>query len=185
MKHSTESKHKIRIARIKYLKNNPNKKSWQNKGKTSIPCDEVKALYLENKIEFIEEYQPLRHKERFFSIDIAFPDKKIGIEINGRQHYDSNGNLKPYYQSRHDLILSEGWKLYEIPYHHAFNKIKMLELANSIIREQTCDLNFDYKKPKVKNLKKYVAKNPNNIKYSYPKDDELRVLATKTGYFFY
>ena len=25
---------------------------------------------------------------RFFSIDIAFPDEKIGIEVNGNQHYD-------------------------------------------------------------------------------------------------
>lgn len=177
--HTQETKNKIKAARINYLKNNPDKKSWQNKGKTSIPCNIVKNLYLENNIKFIEEYQPLLHQNRFFSIDIAFPDKKIGIEINGRQHYDSNGNLTPYYQSRHDLIINEGWKLYEIPYQYAFNIERMLSLADSILKEQTCDLTFDYQKPKEFKPKKYITKHPNNVKYNYPKDDELRELAKK------
>lgn len=66
---------------------------------------------LKNNIIFIEEYKPLN--DRLFSIDIAFPDKMIGIEINGNQHYDIEGNLKPYYQNRHELIETAGWTLLE------------------------------------------------------------------------
>ena len=29
---------------------------------------------------------------------------RIGIEINGNQHYERNGKLKKYYQDRHDHI---------------------------------------------------------------------------------
>lgn len=29
--------------------------------------------------------------DRSFSLDIAFPEKKIGIEVNGNQHYERNG----------------------------------------------------------------------------------------------
>ena len=48
------------------------------------------------------------------NIDIAFPDIKLGIEINGNQHYNSDGTLKDYYQERHNLIEEAGWKLLEV-----------------------------------------------------------------------
>ena len=51
-----------------------------------------------------------------FSIDIAFPDIKFGIEVNGNQHYNSDGTLKPYYKERHDLIEKSGWILLELHY---------------------------------------------------------------------
>ena len=69
-------------------------------------------------MDFVEEYQPL--KKRFFAIDISFPDKKLGIEVNGNQHYNSDKTLKKYYQDRHDLIVESGWTLIEIPYLEAF-----------------------------------------------------------------
>lgn len=130
-KTSNETKQKLSIARKNFLSKNPNKKSWQNTGKKSIPCEYVKELYKKNNIVFTEEYEPLLHKNRFFSIDIAFVDKKIGIEINGRQHYDENGNLTKYYTDRHDLIVNEGWTLHEIPYHKAFDQKFMLDLVKS------------------------------------------------------
>ena len=51
-----------------------------------------------------------------YSIDIAFPDKKIGIEINGNQHYNRDGTLKEYYLKRHNDICNRGWLLYECHY---------------------------------------------------------------------
>lgn len=54
--------------------------------------------------------------DRAFSIDIAFPDIKIGIEVNGNQHYNNDGSLKQYYQQRHDLIVDAGWTLIELHY---------------------------------------------------------------------
>jgi uncharacterized protein YydD (DUF2326 family) len=69
---------------------------------------------------------------------VAFPDKKIGIEINGNQHYNSDKTLKTYYQNRHDLIVADGWKLYELHYSFVFSK----EIDNFILLLKN---NFDYK----------------------------------------
>ena len=96
----------LALAIKKWLKNNPNKHSWKTSKKKSIPCEKFKNILKSNKISFVEEFTPLI--DRMFSIDIAFPDKKIGIEINGNQHYSSDGQLKPYYKDRHDLIEKKG-----------------------------------------------------------------------------
>ncbi len=109
------------ISRIKYLSENPDKHPWkrQNKNK-SKPCETVKE-YLKNKnIKFVDEWQPL--KDRFYSIDIAFPDIKLGIEINGNQHYEDDGSLRPYYRERHEKITNEGWTLVELHYLSCFNE---------------------------------------------------------------
>ena len=84
-----------------------------------MPCTNVKEYLSKQNIQYIDEYTPLL--DRAFSIDIAFPHIKTGIEINGNQHYDSSGKLKPYYQERHDLIEEAGWKLIEVHYSQCFN----------------------------------------------------------------
>lgn len=177
-KQNPKSKDKLRKARINYLKNNPDKPAWKKHNKfDSIPCQKVKEWLKSQNIQFIEEFQPLLHLNRFFSIDIAFPDKKIGIEINGGQHYDTNGNLKEYYQKRHDLIESEGWTLHEIPYNKAFTQ-DFLDSIPKILEGQN-KIEFDYKIYQKRGRKQYIAKHPNNVKYKYPSDDELRLLASQ------
>lgn len=106
--------------RKKYLKENPEKHPWKRENKqSSVPCTNVKEYLSKQNIQYIDEYTPLL--DRAFSIDIAFPHIKTGIEINGNQHYDSSGKLKPYYQERHDLIEGAGWKLIEVHYSQCFN----------------------------------------------------------------
>jgi len=136
-RHSEKSKSKISEARKKWLKENPDKHNWSFKTKhnSSVPCENFKRFLKEKNIEFIEEYKPLLHKNRFFSIDVAFPDNKIGIEINGNQHYDTDGKLKPYYQNRHDLIVAEGWTLYEIPYKAFFSEENMKSVLEQVENE--------------------------------------------------
>lgn len=173
-RHTPESKLKISDARKKYLQEHPDKHVWQTrKYGTSVPCEQFKKILESQKIPFIAEYEPLIHLHRFFSIDVAFPEKRIGIEINGRQHYDELGKLKPYYQKRHDLIEREGWLLYEIPYHYVFNVQKMTEMITQVLNSPS-KIEFDYLlyQPRKRKLK-YIAKHPNNIKYNYPPDEKL------------
>lgn len=126
-----QTKRKLSIARKNFLTKNPESLTWKTANKNfSVPCEFLKTKLATLNIKYTEEYQPLIHVKRFFSIDIAFPDIKLGIEINGGQHYDTNSNLKPYYQERHDLILSHGWMLYEIPYRKAFNLTYILSLLS-------------------------------------------------------
>ena len=100
-KHSEQTKKKISESRKKYLRDNKDKHPWKRKNKfISTPCENVKKYLDDNNINYISEWSPL--EDRFYSIDIAFPDKKIGIEINGNQHYNKDGTLKDYYQKRYD-----------------------------------------------------------------------------------
>lgn len=141
--HSEESKAKISAKRKQWLEMNPDLHPWKKLNKfKSKPCENVKKFLLENNIEFLPEY-PCGIPERYFSIDIALPDKKIAIEINGRQHYDEYGNLKPYYQERHDLLISSSWQVFEIYYTHCFDFSKWSEFI-SFLKNQESIEDFDY-----------------------------------------
>jgi len=117
-----EVKDKISKSRSKYLKENPDKHPWKNNDKfTSEPCEVLKEKLRRLNILFEEEYSPL--KKRNFSIDIAFPEKKIGIEVNGNQHYEKDRKtLKPYYQDRHKIFTQEGWQLIELHYLEVYSE---------------------------------------------------------------
>lgn len=110
----------------------------KNKYNYSYACEKLKEKLRILNINFQEEFPPLLHKKRWFSIDIAFPDKKVGIEINGNRHYNKDGTLTDYFQSRHDLIENEGWILYEIKYKKAFNIFYVLQIL-----QKHCIYNFE------------------------------------------
>jgi hypothetical protein len=127
--HTDESKKLLSILRKKYLKENPDKHVWKRSTKfKSTPCENVKQYLNKNNIEFIEEYSPL--EDRFYSIDIAFPNKKLGIEINGNQHYNSDGTLSEYYRERHNKICALGWNLVEAHYSLCFNEENIEKIIN-------------------------------------------------------
>ena len=108
-KHSQFSKNKIANARKKFLNENPDKHVWKSHQKfKSQPCEKIKGLLKDNNIDFLEEYQPLEEKN--YSADIVLKDLGVILEINGRQHYNYDGNLADYYQHLFDLysiILSQ------------------------------------------------------------------------------
>jgi len=127
---SEEVKKVLSEKQKKYMKANPEKHPWRNGKRTiSKPCEKMKDRLRKEGLNFVEEYMPLDN--RLFSIDIAFPDKKFAVEINGPFHYDKDGKLKPYYQERHDLIEADGWKVVEVFCNLVYNE----EYVNSLIRE--------------------------------------------------
>lgn len=140
---SEETKRKISIGRKLWLAKNPDKHPWKNPDKAnSPPCENVKRLLILKGIDFIPEFSP-GVEGRFFSVDIAFPDRQVIWEINGNQHYEKDGSLKPYYQERHNLLVADGWTVYEIPSKYCFNEEKIAEFIylsfNSAIK-----IDFDY-----------------------------------------
>ena len=115
--------------RSKFLKENPDKHVWKRSDKfKSKPCELVKNFLTEQGILFVEEWSPL--ESRAYSIDIAFPDIKLGIEINGNQHYNMNGTLKKYYQDRHNQIVAAGWNLLEVHYSFCYNQDNLKSLIS-------------------------------------------------------
>jgi len=133
-----EIRKKLSEARKSWLSKNPEKHPWKRNSKfNSEPCQKFKDALRSKSIDFHEEFTPLN--DRFFAIDIAFPALKIGIEINGQQHYNKNGSLKQYYQKRHDLIKDAGWKLYEVHYSICFNEKRLQSLIDLIIQNDNLD----------------------------------------------
>jgi len=135
-KHSEEIKKNLSNKMKEYYLNNPDKHFWTNKEKfISKPCEFFKKKLIDKNFVFIEEYIPL--KDYNYSIDIAFVDYKIGIEINGNQHYkigQSGLYLNDYYQKRHDLIEKEGWFLVELHYKTVYDK-NIDEIINNIFNK--------------------------------------------------
>jgi hypothetical protein len=140
---SDQVKEQISIKRKQWLKDNPDKHPWRNKDKfKSKPCEKVKEFLSSKDIQFIEEFIP-EIEGRSFSIDIAMPDKMIALEINGNQHYEKDGSLKPYYQERHDLLESNDWDVYEIHYSACFKLDKLEEFFYKLDSSEK-KVEFDY-----------------------------------------
>lgn len=141
--HSEKTKIAISEKRKKWLAENPEKHPWKRNDKLkSEPCERVKEFLTKLGIFFVSEFTP-EINGRFFSIDIALPDKKIALEINGNQHYNRDGSLKPYYQERHNLLTNAGWTVFEVHYSVCFNLDKWTNFADQIKNASIVD-NFDY-----------------------------------------
>lgn len=145
--HTEESKKKQSEKRIKYLSENLDKHVWKRHDKfISKPCEYLKDILLKNNISFVSEFTPLNYKN--YSIDISFPTNKIGLEINGNQHYENNVDLKPYYKERKNEIEKEGWTLVDIHYSKVYNKCFIDDLIlflNKNLKLEELNLNFKFK----------------------------------------
>lgn len=118
--HSIKTKKIISEKRKQWLLEHKDQHVWRRDSKfLSIPCENLKQ-YLKNKgINFVEEYEPF--DDINYCVDIAWPDEKIAIEVNGNQHYNKDGSLSKYYQKRHKLFEERGWKIFEIHYTKCYN----------------------------------------------------------------
>jgi len=157
-----EVKEKISAARKKYLKENPEKHPWKKNEKfKSIPCERLKSVLEKEGIEFISEFQPLLNEGKFYTIDIVIPKLKIGIEINGEQHYNRDKTLKKYYRERHNEIVNAGWNLLEYHYSFCYKEEEINKLVHSLkndieISTYEFELASFLKKPKEKKAKKSI-----------------------------
>ena len=138
--HSDKTKEILSDKMKKYISENKDKFSWYCNHNKSVPCDIFKQKLRELNIDFVEEYSPFI--DRHFIMDIAFPEKMIGVEINGNQHYNRNGSLTKYHQDRHDYIESNGWTLFEIHYLAVYNE-NLMSLINKMLISETIK-EFDY-----------------------------------------
>ena len=154
--HTEETKKLLSEKRKLYLKNNPDKHPWKKSTKfKSIPCENLKNILKNKNINFVEEYTPF--DDYNFSVDIAFPDIKVGIEINGNQHYNRDGSLTTYYQNRHNIFENRGWKIFEIHYSKCFDENNF----NDILKLDIYDKDYVgvyFSKIELQNIKKEKQK---------------------------
>ena len=117
---SEEHKQKIREGLTKWRTEHYNEFIEYSRGKSKC-CERFKDYLKSQKISFIEEYAPFL-PERLFSLDIAFPEQKIGIEINGSQHYNSDGTLNSKSIEKQQYFEERGWKIIHIYYKECYKK---------------------------------------------------------------
>ena len=114
-----------------YAKEHPELCSWRTSAKfISLQCETLKTILAEHGLVFTAEYSDTSWSHAY-SLDIAFTDIKLDIEINGNQHY-CNGQLKPYYQERHDYLVSQGWEVIEWHFKNCYQQTKIDDLIRYI-----------------------------------------------------
>ena len=119
-KHLTEEhKQKIREGLCKWKEEHTEEFLSYSRGQSKC-CENFKNMLRSKNINFIEEYSPFA-PIKLYRLDIAFPDEKIGIEINGSQHYNSDGSLNLYTLEKQKYFEDRGWKIYQIFYKSCYN----------------------------------------------------------------
>ena len=87
-----------------------NKKSWP---------EEFFSTFLENNsIDYVYEYSLGK-----FSIDFAIPNRKIAIEIDGKQHFEDKKQVLRD-KEKNLLLEKNGWNLLRISWIKMFNDTK-------------------------------------------------------------
>jgi hypothetical protein len=81
--------------------------------------------------------------DKNYSIDIVIFEKRIGIEVNGNQHYNSDKTLKKYYQNRKNEIENKGWNLIDVHYTNVYNE-KFIDDIITYIENKESGINLDF-----------------------------------------
>lgn len=141
-----------------YYLNLPQDSRWRNKERyISKPCQYLKQYLRNEGINFYPEYfNPEQFEGHIYSLDIAFPNQKIAIEVNGTQHYKRNGELTDYHQQRHSIVQKAGWKVYQIPYKNTF----LIQFRQALVQliKNNIDFTYDYSKEIKENNQKRKVK---------------------------
>ncbi len=133
----------ISVKNKEFYAKHPEAHFWKGRGRVkSQPCEVFKEALRSQGIQFAAEFSP-NVEGRHFSLDVAFPDQMVAVEINGTQHYDGSGKLKPYYQERHDVLERNGWKIFEIFYKVCYRPNQLADLIALVTSEDKIKP-FDY-----------------------------------------
>lgn len=133
-----EHKQKIREGYYRWMNQHRDEFLNYSRGQSKA-CEHFKDILRKNNISFIEEYAPY-WKERGFRLDIAFPNEKIGIEINGTQHYNSNGELNEESVEKQKFFEDRGWKIIQVYYQDSYKERP--NCLNDILKLPIRDKNY-------------------------------------------
>lgn len=127
---SEETKKKLSEARIKFLRENPDKVPYKlnhySKGR-SYAEEYWKTVLDSNDMEYVEQHQFVS-----YTLDFAFPDKKIDLEIDGDQHYLDERIVAS--DKRRNAYLSEhGWKTVRVKWSDFQKLTNKKEYVNNIL----------------------------------------------------
>jgi very-short-patch-repair endonuclease len=138
--HSDETKEIMRVKRIEFMKNNPDKTAWRTSN-LSYP----EKLFLE-KLEVLnwgEKYSIIREYCIFpYFIDFAFVNEKVAVEIDGSQHLLEDRKERD--DKKDKLLLKDGWNVIRITDKEVKSNLDnvMLEIKN-ILNSKTSSKKYN------------------------------------------
>ena len=133
-KHSDETKQKLRIKQLQYLKEHPEKTAWRLKN-MSYPEKCFQKILEDNGLD--KKYLIYREYSVFpYFIDFAFVDEKVAVEIDGSQHLEEDRKKKD--EEKNALLLSNGWRILRITANEVlYNCDKVIESVSSMLSNDT------------------------------------------------
>lgn len=175
-KHTESSKQKIREARLKFMKENPDKTAWR---KANLSYPEKLFLNKITELKWHEKYLIIREKSCYpYFIDFAFDYQKIAIEIDGKQHENEDRKLS---DNKKDNLLNElGW----IVIRFTANKIKYeiddcIKIIEIYLKDKDSEVGV-YSYSEIKKIKKESVKNKNKFGFSdKQRDNQLKQRSIK------
>lgn len=119
-KHTEQSKDKLRIARLNYMKENPDKTAWR---KTNISYPEKLFLQKIVNLNWETKFRIEREYSLFpYFIDFAFVNEKIAVEIDGSQHLLPERKILD--EKKDKLLIDSGWSIIRVTEHEIKNNLK-------------------------------------------------------------
>lgn len=129
-KHSDETKQKLRIKQLQYLKEHPEKTAWRLKN-MSYPEKCFQKILKDNGLD--KKYLIYREYSVFpYYVDFAFIDEKLAVEIDGSQHLEEDRKKKD--EEKDALLLSNGWRILRITANEVLhNHDKVIDSVSSML----------------------------------------------------
>jgi len=127
-----ETREKMRIKRVDYLKKRTGKTAWERRSLGQMSFlessffDKATAIDIFKKYDVVSEYCVFP-----YFIDFAFINEKVAVELDGKCHF-INGNKRVEHDIKRDLYLTEqGWRIFRIRYDDDIN-LKIAEFLDFI-----------------------------------------------------
>lgn len=109
-KHSEQTKDVLRVKRLNFIKNNPDKTAWRTK---NISYPEKLFLTKITELGWDKKYSIVRELSIFpFFIDFAFMNENVAIEIDGSQHLLPDRKERD--EKKDKLLIENGWTIIRI-----------------------------------------------------------------------
>lgn len=134
-KHSDETKYKMRIKRLDWMKANPDKTAWRTRNNPSYP--ELLFIKICNELNLVSIYDIVReYSVHPYFIDFAFTNANVAIEVDGSQHW-LNADRVTCDIAKDELLRTKGWRIMRIPafkIQNSYNEIKtdLINFLNDI-----------------------------------------------------
>lgn len=109
--HTDETKKRISDIRKEFIRLNPDKTPYRMNHKSKGQSHPEK--YWQTVLENHGQVFSVEHRLGMYSLDFAFPELKVDLEIDGRQHFD-DPKVVTHDKARNENLIQFGWRVVRV-----------------------------------------------------------------------